>query len=103
MVETNTLVERLAAGWYPDPDGELLKRWWNGTEWTSYVHEYDPLTELFGEIAEPGTPWIEPRRLYTTGELPARHIDLVAALPVAIVSALTIANLVALGLLVTSH
>jgi hypothetical protein len=25
---------RPSGGWYPDPDGLTLKRWWDGTQWT---------------------------------------------------------------------
>ncbi|MFL0177757.1 M48 family metalloprotease [Mycobacterium sp. SMC-13] len=26
------------AGWYPDPNGANLMRWWNGTSWTAETH-----------------------------------------------------------------
>ena len=29
-----------AAGWYPDPTGEPLQRWWDGSGWTAQT--YDP-------------------------------------------------------------
>ncbi len=26
-----------APGWYPDPNGQPLQRWWDGTQWTDQV------------------------------------------------------------------
>ena len=30
-------LEELAPGWYPDPDGEMLYRYWDGEAWTEQV------------------------------------------------------------------
>ena len=27
-----------APGWYPDPSGEALQRWWDGSSWTAQTH-----------------------------------------------------------------
>ncbi len=32
-----TATTRLPAGWYPDPDGDDQRRWWDGREWTQYT------------------------------------------------------------------
>ncbi len=29
------------AGWFPDPDGEPRRRWWDGSAWTDHYLEYD--------------------------------------------------------------
>ncbi len=30
-------IERLQAGWAPDPTGHAAERWWNGARWTGIV------------------------------------------------------------------
>lgn len=51
------------AGWYPDPAGQPLLRWWDGAQWTPYT---EPLPQLpapppppLGEagLAELAPPW----------------------------------------------
>jgi len=38
-------------GWYPDPSGSSMKRWWNGTAWTE--QRYDPALEAYGATPPP--------------------------------------------------
>ncbi|TDW29294.1 DUF2510 domain-containing protein [Cryobacterium psychrophilum] len=46
------------AGWYPDPSGAPVQRWWNGTAWTEDL--YDPSLAVYGTtpplVAGQGTP-----------------------------------------------
>lgn len=46
------------AGWYPEPTGLPLQRWWDGSRWTEHLH--DPSLEVYGATAKPivgaGTP-----------------------------------------------
>jgi hypothetical protein len=35
-----TATTRLPAGWYPDPDGDNRRRWWDGREWTQYTADF---------------------------------------------------------------
>lgn len=37
---------RLPAGWYPDPDGDDQRRWWNGREWTQYTAAFQRSTPI---------------------------------------------------------
>lgn len=32
----------VGAGWYRDPGGTSALRWWDGTQWTDYLHQPDP-------------------------------------------------------------
>ena len=38
-------IEIAPAGWYPDPAGSGMLRWWNGT-WTEYLEEPRPEVQL---------------------------------------------------------
>ncbi|MCU1545932.1 MAG: hypothetical protein JWP30_1032 [Homoserinimonas sp.] len=62
-----TEATRLPAGWYPDPEGDDQRRWWDGREWTRYTAEYqrptpidepEPTREALAESAtdEPDAP-----------------------------------------------
>ena len=46
-----------AAGWYPDPSGGPVQRWWDGTGWTAQT--YNPagaLAQNASSTVPPGTP-----------------------------------------------
>ncbi len=45
------------AGWYPDPSGEPVQRWWDGRSWTA--QSYDPEQQSSGAV-HPGTPVYNP-------------------------------------------
>lgn len=45
-------------GWYPDPAGSPMLRWWNGTAWTDRL--------------EPARPELQPAAGYSTQNLLAR-------------------------------
>ena len=53
-----------AAGWYPDPAGSPLQRWWDGAAWTERT--YDPISAASAAPVHPdvpagtrvSTPWI---------------------------------------------
>ncbi|MFD0891413.1 DUF2510 domain-containing protein, partial [Streptosporangium algeriense] len=42
------------AGWYPDPYGSPLLRWWDGNQWTDATHPRD--TSPQGQAAPPAQP-----------------------------------------------
>ncbi|WP_157156460.1 MULTISPECIES: DUF2510 domain-containing protein [unclassified Diaminobutyricimonas] len=41
-----TAVPSAPAGWYPDPLGTTLLRWWNGDGWTDRVEQRRPEIQL---------------------------------------------------------
>lgn len=41
-----TATTRLPAGWYPDPEGDNQRRWWDGHEWTQYTAEFQRPTSV---------------------------------------------------------
>ncbi|ETK31680.1 DUF2510 domain-containing protein [Microbispora sp. ATCC PTA-5024] len=47
------------AGWYPDPYGSPLLRWWDGTQWTDATH---PLAQ------QPGQPPQQPQPVTQSGQ-----------------------------------
>jgi len=44
---------RTAEGWYPDPSGRLLLRYWDGNEWTLETRGNDSWTDVSGETTGP--------------------------------------------------
>ena len=38
-------------GWYPDPAGEAVERWWDGTAWTAQTRAQSVLTQPIGRPA----------------------------------------------------
>jgi hypothetical protein len=48
-----TATTRLPAGWYPDPEGDDHRRWWDGQEWTQYTAEFQRPTSVEEPAIEP--------------------------------------------------
>lgn len=44
------------AGWYPDPSGEHVSRYWDGAAWTDHVSEAPPTHGPGSASASPSTP-----------------------------------------------
>lgn len=67
-----TATTRLPAGWYPDPEGGNLRRWWDGREWTQYTAEFQRPTSI-DEIEETTSPQSKrkPRKTAKVAELRA--------------------------------
>ena len=75
-----TATTRLPAGWYPDPEGDNRRRWWDGQEWTRYTAEFqrptsvdelelEPAAETSGK--KPRKPARSSRKLRRVEDLPA--------------------------------
>jgi hypothetical protein len=57
-----TATTRLPAGWYPDPDGDERRRWWDGQEWTQYTAEFQRDTSVDELVLEPEVAAAKPSR-----------------------------------------
>ena len=50
-------------GWYPDPAAPASFRWWDGAQWTPYVHVPGPMPDVTGKndpaywLLPVGRPW----------------------------------------------
>jgi hypothetical protein len=97
MVVSAAVAHRIPAGWYRDRDDRTLRRWWDGVAWTDY---YSPYTLPIRVVAEPTAAQPETAAsLAAVTPAGARHPRTTRSivrryLPLAIVAALVIANVV---------